>query len=145
MAAVPVLIEGAHSWLRSDARSTPRDAGRDHASDIARYNRVLNQARWLARARVRLPLVASFAPSGPAIIGVDNTLERRWVERIAARGIYRDLVRSSHGHFVKTSGLRRMLLLALAPWAGCVWSLFFLTVLAPSERYAQELRHKHES
>ncbi len=51
-------------------------------------------------------LVATFAPSGPVVIGVDDTLERRWGKRITARGIYRDPVRSSHGHFVKASGLR---------------------------------------
>src|SRR4051812_35734013 len=31
------------------------------------------------------------------------------------------------------------MLLAPVPWAGCVWGLPFLTVLAPSERYAAEL------
>ena len=41
--------------------------------------------------------------------------------QIRARGIYRDPVRSSHGHFVKTSGLRWlsfMLLTAAALAAG---------------------------
>lgn len=115
MAAVPVLIGGAHSLLRSDARSAPPGAGRDHASDVARYNRVLSQARWSARARVRVLLVAGFVPSGPAIIGVDDTLERRWVERITACDIYRNSSRSSHGHFVNTSRPRRMSLLASIP------------------------------
>ena len=56
-----------------------------------------------------------------------------------ARGIYRDPVRSSRGHFVKASGLRwlSVMLLAPVPWAGRVWALPFLTVLAPSERYAR--------
>jgi hypothetical protein len=45
-------------------------------------------------------------PSGPGVIGIDDTIERRWGARIKARGIYRDPVRSSKGHFVKTSGLR---------------------------------------
>src|ERR687894_795997 len=59
-------------------------------------------------------------------------------ERIAAKGIYRDPVRSSRGHFVKASGLRWLcvMLLAPVPWAGCVWGLPFLTVLAPSGRFA---------
>jgi hypothetical protein len=68
-----------------------------------------NKARWSARAAARVLLgllVATFAPSGPVVIGVDDTLERRWGKRITARGIYRDPVRSSHGHFVKASGLR---------------------------------------
>ena len=69
---------------------------------------VLNRARWdprdLAR-RLVLLLVARLAGQGPIIIGLDDTIERRWGARINARGIYRDPVRSSHGHFVKTSGL----------------------------------------
>src|SRR5918997_380647 len=60
------------------------------------------------------------------------------------QGIYRDPVRSSH--FVKASGLRWLcvMLLAPIPWAGCVWALPFLTVLAPSERYATERGHRHK-
>ena len=49
------------------------------------------------------------------IIGVDDTIERRWGARIAARGIYRDPVRSSHGHFVTTSGLRWLSFMILTP------------------------------
>jgi hypothetical protein len=80
------------------------------------------------------------------VIAIDETIERRWGARIRARGIYRDPVRSSHGHFVKTSGLRwiSLMLLAPIPWAGRVWALPFLTVLAPSERYAHERRHRHK-
>jgi len=40
------------------------------------------------------------------VMGIDDTIERRWGKRIAARSIYRDPVRSSDSHFVKTSGLR---------------------------------------
>jgi hypothetical protein len=49
-------------------------------------------------------------------------------------------VRSSHGHFVKTSGLRWVcvMLLAPIPWASRVWALPFLSALAPSERYAED-------
>lgn len=52
-------------------------------------------------------LVGTFVPDGePLVIGVDETLERRWGKKIAAKGIYRDPVRSSHEHFVKASALR---------------------------------------
>jgi hypothetical protein len=72
------------------------------------------------------------------VVGLDETLERRWGRRIAARGIYRDPVRSSHGHFVKASGLRWFLLMLLAsvPWESRVWALPFLTALAPSNDMA---------
>ena len=53
----------------------------------------------------------------PQIIGIDDTIERRWGPKIAARGIYRDPVRSSKGHFVKTSGLRWLVLAVMLPVA----------------------------
>jgi hypothetical protein len=79
-------------------------------------------------------------------MGVDDSIERRWGARIAARGIYRDPVRSSRGHFVKASGLRwlSVMLLAPVPWASCVWGLPFLTVLAPSERYTAKQGKRHK-
>lgn len=51
-------------------------------------------------------LVGVFAPSGVLVMGIDDTIERRWGKRIMARGIYRDPVRLSDSHFVKTSGVR---------------------------------------
>jgi hypothetical protein len=113
------------------------------------YHRVLSRAAWSSRAASRLlleRLIDSFAPSGPVVLGIDDTIERRRGKRIAAKGIYRDPVRSSHGHFVKASGLSliSLMLLAPVPWAGRVWVLPFLTALAPSERYCRMrgLRHK---
>jgi hypothetical protein len=41
-------------------------------------------------------LVRTFVPDGPLVIGVEETLQRRWGPKIAAKGIYRDLVRSTH-------------------------------------------------
>jgi hypothetical protein len=71
------------------------------------------------------------------VIGIDDTIERRWGRKISARGVYRDPVRSSKGHFVKTSGLRWLSaqLLVQIPWAGRIMGLPFLTVLAPSKRF----------
>jgi len=58
-----------------------------------------------------------------------------------------DPVRSSHGHFVKASGLRGLsaMLLVPVPWSGRVWSLPFLTILVPSERSAAERGVKHKT
>ena len=113
------------------------------------YHRVLNRAVWSCRKAggILLPmLVAEFAPTGPIVLGLDDTIERRWGPEISARGIYRDAVRSSDSHFVKTSGLRwlSLMLLVPVPWAERIWALPFLTALAPSERYFQEnkLRQK---
>ena len=106
-----------------------------------KYHRVLSRAKWSARAASRVllaQLVAAFLPTGPLVFGLDETLERRWGPRIAARGIYRDAVRSSAAHLVKCSGLRwlSVCLLTPLPWAARVWALPVLTVLAPSAKWA---------
>ena len=52
-------------------------------------------------------LVETFVPEGdPLVVGIDETLERRYGKKISARGVYRDPVRSTHQTFVKASGLR---------------------------------------
>ena len=119
------------------------------AATFTNYHRVLNRSRWSGQAGARCLLgllVAAFVPGGPVVVGIDETIERRWGPRIKARGIYRDPVRSSHGHFVKASGLRwiSLMLLAPVPFAGRVWALPFLTALAPSERYAQTQGRRHK-
>jgi hypothetical protein len=76
-------------------------------------NRNIWSSRWLSRRLFRL-LVDTFVRNGdPVVVGLDDTIERRWRARIKARGIYRDPVRSSHGHFVKASGLRWLSLMLL--------------------------------
>ena len=114
------------------------------------FHRVLNRNRWSGRALARCLLkllVETLVPDGPVVVGLDETIERRWGRKISARGIYRDPVRSSHGHFVKASGLRwvSLMLLAPIPWAGRVWALPFLTALAPSERFALERGRRHKT
>jgi hypothetical protein len=113
------------------------------------YHRVLNRAVWssLKASRVLLMiLVTMFVATGPIIMGIDDTIERRKGKKIKAKGIYRDPVRSSHGHFVKVSGLRwlTMMLLVEIPWAQRVWALPFLSALTPSERYNKQYKHRHK-
>jgi DDE superfamily endonuclease len=115
------------------------------------YHRVLNRARWSSRElsrRLLLAVVAAFVPGdGPVVVGLDETIERRRGAKIAAKGVYRDPVRSSKRHVVKASGLRwiSMQVLAEVPWAGRIWGLPFLTVLAPSERYNLEHGRQHKT
>jgi DDE superfamily endonuclease len=126
-----------------------RSMGLNTTAHFTNYHRVLNRNRWSSRLLSRqllILLVARFVPTGPVVIGIDDTLERRWGHKITARGIYRDPVRSSHGHFVKASGLRWLsaMLLVPVPWAGRTWALPFLTALAPSERYARQHSRPHK-
>jgi DDE superfamily endonuclease len=128
-----------------------RVMGLQNEKHFQNYHRVLNRAKWSSRAVSRLLLlllVQLFVPAtAPVVVGIDETIERRRGSKIAARGIYRDPVRSSKEFFVKTSGLRwiSMMLLTPIPWAGRVWALPFLTVLAPSQRYHDQHKKKHKT
>jgi len=126
-----------------------RIAGLGRERRFVNHHRVLNRAAWSGRAAARVLLgllLDAFAPRGPVVLGLDDTIERRRGKRIGAKGIYRDPVRSSESFFVKTTGLRwlSLMLLVPIPWAGRVWALPFLTVLAPSERYRRERGQGHK-
>jgi len=149
--AVVLVVGAILTPGRRTVAAILRVMGLSEERQFQNYHRVLNRARWssLAVGRILLLLlVAAFVPGGaPIVIGLDDTIERRWGAKIAARGIYRDPVRSSKGHFVKASGLRwiSVQLLARVPWVDRVWGLPFLTVLAPSERYAEQRRRRHKT
>jgi hypothetical protein len=146
-----VLVAGA---ILAPGRRTVcaalRAMGLSRTKQWTRYHRVLNRARWSSRAASRVLLgllLAAFAPSGPILLGLDETVERRWGAKIAAKGLYRDAVRSSKGYFVKVSGLRWLCLMLLVPlpWAERTWALPFLAVLAPSERHDRERDRRHKT
>jgi hypothetical protein len=147
---VQLLLAGAMlAPGKRTVASALRAVGLQEERRFCRYHRVLSRALWSSRevGRVLLELlVEAFAPDGPLVLGIDETLERRRGKRIVAKGIYRDPVRSSHEHFVKTSGLRWVCLTLLAPvpWASRVWALPFLSTLAHSERYAKECAKRHK-
>jgi hypothetical protein len=135
---------------RRTVSSALRAMGLDQHKRFHRYHRVLSHASWSSReaSRVLLGLlVETFVPEGdPLVVGIDETVERRYGKKIAAKGVYRDPVRSTQEHFVKSSGLRWVCLMLLVeiPWASRVWALPFLSVLAPSERYAARRGKRHK-
>jgi hypothetical protein len=149
--SVQVLLAGA--ILATGKRTVTavlRVMGLSQDTHFQTHHRTLNRAVWssLAASRILLLLlVRTFAPEGPLIFGLDDTIERRWGAKIAARGIYRDPVRSSQSHVVKASGLRWlcMMLLVPIPWAARVWALPFLSALCPSEHYHHSLGKRHKT
>ncbi|MCA1718103.1 MAG: transposase [Actinobacteria bacterium] len=123
--------------------------GLDQHKRFHRYHRVLSHASWSSREASRILLgllLEAFVGEGPLILGIDETLERRWGKKISAKGVYRDPVRSTHENFVKSSGLRWVcvMLLVEIPWTTRVWALPFLSALAPSERYAAQRGKRHK-
>lgn len=128
-----------------------RVMGLSDEPQFSKYHQVLNRAVWSSRglSEMLLALLMKYLDSDettPLVFGLDETIERRWGPKIAKRGIYRDGVRSSKSHFVKTSGLRWLSLMWLTeiPWAERIWALPFLTVLAPSERYYEQAGRQHK-
>ena len=103
-----------------------RIIGLQRERHFVNYHRVLNRAVWSSRQAAHLllgVLISTFASTGAIVLGVDDTIERRRGKRISAKGIYRDPMRSSKSFVVKTSGLRwlSLMLLAPVPWAQRVW------------------------
>jgi hypothetical protein len=148
---VQVLIIGAIlAPGKRTVTSALRAMGLHQDPQFQKYHRVLSRNRWSSRKAARGLLgllVSAFAGTGAVIIGIDETLERRQGERIAAKGVYRDAARSSRSVFAKSHGLRwiTLMLLAPIPWAGRIWALPFLTVLAPSERYDAQRARRHKT
>lgn len=148
--AVVLLVGAIVTPGKRTVSAILRAMGLQHEVQYSQYHRVLSRAVWSSRRVSRLllqQLIRVFAPEGVLVMGIDDTIERRWGKRIAARGIYRDPVRSSRSHVVKASGLRwlSLMLLVPIPWAKRVWALPFFTVLAPSERYNTTHQQRHKT
>lgn len=129
--------------------SALRVLGRAGERHWVTFHRVLSRAVWSPRAAAQVLLrllVAAFAPTGPLVFGLDDTLERRRGKRLTAAGSFRDPVRSTHRRTVHAWGLRwlSVMLLAPIPWAGRVWALPVLTVLAPNAASAATQGHRHK-
>ena len=93
---VQVLLIGAIlAPGRRTVSSALRAMGLDQEKRFHRYHRVLSRASWSSREASRVLsglLVKAFLPEGdPLVVGIDETLERRWGKKIAAKGVYRDL------------------------------------------------------
>ena len=93
---VQVLLAGAIlAPGKSTVASALRAMGLGQEKRFHRYHRVLSRAVWSSRevARVLLGLlVETFVPEGdPLVVGIDETLERRYGKKISARGVYRYL------------------------------------------------------
>ena len=100
-----LLVDGA---ILSPGKRTVSSAlnilGVGQQGDFAIYHHVLSRARWspLQPSRVLMLLVAGrLGPSRkPLVFGIDETVERRWGRKIAAKVRYRDSVRLQETNMV---------------------------------------------
>lgn len=147
--AVPLIAGAILATGKRTVTSALRVIGLGKERNFPKYHRVLSLSKWSARKASEMllrQLLDCFLPASPVVVGIDETIERRWGPKIKTKGIYRDSVRSSRTHLVKASGLRWMSVMLLVPigWAKRVWALPFLTVLAPSKRYHEQQGKPHK-
>jgi hypothetical protein len=114
------------------------------------FHRVLNRNAWsgLALARTLLrAVVAAFAPTGPIIIGVDHTLERRRGPRIGPAGRFYDASRRADVPKPTARGLRWLSAMVLVdiPFAGRIWALPVLSALTPSKAWSERHGRRHRT
>ena len=126
-----------------------RSVGLQWESGFSKYHRILNRTKWspLQGAKILLRIILEALANGALVIEVDETLERRKGNKIKAKGIYRDAVRSSKSNVVKTFGLK-WLVMAVSirfPFARRAFSLPFFTVLQPSKKCDQGRKKRHKT
>jgi hypothetical protein len=66
-----------------------RVMGLEHEPHFQNYHRVLSRAIWSSRQASRLLLqqwVRVFVPDGVLVMGIDNTIERRWGNGLPSEG-----------------------------------------------------------
>jgi hypothetical protein len=77
-----ILIAGAVlAPGRRTVAAMLRVTGLGQAPTFTNYHRVLNRNRWSGRTAARRLLrllLATFGADGPVVIGIDETIERRW-------------------------------------------------------------------
>lgn len=105
-----LLIGAILAPRKRTVTSALRAVGLAEEAGFSKYHQLLNRAVWSSRraSQILLTLLLDVLSHscGPLVFGIDETIEPRWGRKIQARGIYRDAVRSSASHFIKTSGLR---------------------------------------
>ncbi len=88
---VPLLVAGAIlAPGRRMVSSILRVTGHGEDAAFATYHRVLNRAVWSSLGASRLLrglLIVAFAPNGPLVLGIDETLERRRGKTSTAAGL----------------------------------------------------------
>ena len=119
----------------------------EHPSFTA-FHRVLNRNTWsgLALARTLLGMVvATFIPTGPVIIGLDHTLERRRGPHIGPAGRFYDASQRADAPKPTSRGLRWLSAMVLVdvPFAGRIWGLPVLTALTPSKAWSERHGRRH--
>ena len=88
---VPLLTGAILATGKRTVTSALRIVGLSEERNFPKYHRVLSLSKWSARQASGIllrQLLDYFLPTGPVVVGIDETIERRWGPKIKARGIY---------------------------------------------------------
>jgi hypothetical protein len=129
--------------------SALRAMGLCDQAGFSKFHHLRNRTQWsaLRAAKILLLMLVALVPSGPIVLFIDETLERRRGAKIKAKGYYRDAVRSSKSQVVKTSGLK-WLVMALSirlPFLPRALALPFFSVLEYSKKCDEQLKRRHKT
>lgn len=138
-----ILTCGRHTVSRM---LCPLAALRGHFSN---YHRFFSRTRFdlEALAEVLCDLVIACVPRGePLVLAIDDTLVRRWGPRVWARGCYRDAVRSSRKHTIKSFGHRWLVFCVILKMPLCKrpWALPVRAVLYNSRKVDARFKAEHK-
>ena len=128
-----------------------RAVGLQQDKQWAKYHHLLNRASWsgllVSQLLLQVVVTTFVAISATVDFVVDETLERRWGQRIKKRGHWRDSLASSKGRNVSTSGLRWLVLAVVVklPWSQNFWALPCLSVLLTTPKVSQKLGQRHKT
>ena len=122
-----------------------RAMGLSGARHFTHDHRVLHRATWSAHQASRrllgLLVTRLVPPEAAMVLGADDTVARRRGRHIAAKGGYRDAVRSTQKPVIRCVGVKWVVMMRLVPvpWARRVWALPCLTALG---RPADKVLHR---
>ena len=114
------------------------------------FHRVLNRSAWSGSALARTLLhkvVAAFVPSGPVVVGLDHTLERRRGPCSGPAGRFYDALRPGKEKDATSRGLRWLSAMVRVdvPLAGRIWALPVLTALTPGKAWPERHGRRHRT
>lgn len=128
-----------------------RHSGHERETSFSTFHHVLYRACWSPLAvnrRLLLTIVGTFVQAGGAgELVIDKTLERWWGPKISTRGHSRKSTLSSRQRFVRSPGLRWIVLVVVitVPWTKQHGALPFLYVLATIPEVSATLGKRHKT
>jgi hypothetical protein len=124
-----------------------RQVGLRNVKNFSKYHEFLNRAKWSAFTGSKILLLKLVSlTTGPILISIDSTVERRKGTKIKGLGRQRDAVRSTKDKKVLTIGLNWLVsaIHIKLPWCSRTWAFPFLTILMPPKRPLSSSKNRND-